>query len=174
MKPYIREKEKSVDSCVIDTNVLVVANGHHPPADIHQVFKCQQFLIKVQKKHISIDSLGEILGEYFSHCQRSGQPGIGDAFARWLWDNQGNSSRCERVDITSDPTGEREFLEFPKDEDLKGFDRSDQKFAAVAISSRFDATIYNASDSDWWEYRAAFERVGVKIEFLCPELIKNR
>jgi len=162
-----------MNSYVIDTNVLVVANGKYQKANFKHIYICQQFLIDLRKKKISVDSLGLILKEYFSHAGRSGQPGIGDAFAKWLWNNQWNVSRCERVEITLDDKGERGFVEFPDDEDLKTFDMSDRKFVAVVVKSEFDAIICNATDSDWWEYEEIFKKHGIKIEFLCPDLIKK-
>lgn len=162
-----------MDSLVIDTNVLAVANGKHPNAADADVFKCQEFLEGTRTRHVSVDTLGLIFEEYFKHADRSGQPGIGDAFAKWLWHNQWDEAICEQVVITPDPEGDREFLEFPDDEALSAFDRDDRKFVAVAVSSQFDAVICNASDSDWWDFRAAFEKHRLNINFLCPELIKQ-
>jgi len=160
-------------SYIIDTNVLVVANGKYAKADYKNVFDCQQFLDDARRKMISIDSLGLILKEYFSHANRSGEPGIGDAFARWLWENQYVISRCEMVDIIPDDKGEKGFYEFPDDEDLKTFDMDDRKFVAVAIKSRFEPIICNATDSDWFEHEEHLKRHGVKVLFLCPGLIKK-
>ena len=163
---------KKVLSYIIDTNVLMVANWKYPHADDTNVFKCQNFLIDVREKHLSVDSLGFIFKEYFSHASRSGQPGIGDKFAKWLWDNQWDTSVCEQVLITPDP--EKGFLEFPEEDDLKDFDMEDRKFVAVAVSSKFNAIICNATDSDWWNYKDAFKKVGIRIKFLCPELLKRQ
>jgi hypothetical protein len=162
-----------MNSYVIDTNVLVVANGKYPKATYKHVYICQRFLIDIREKRISIDSLGLILREYFSHASWSGQPGIGDAFAKWLWNNQWNISKCERVEVTLDNNGERGFVEFPDDIDLKTFDMSDRKFVAVAVKSEFDAIICNATDSDWWDHKAHFKKHGIKIKFLCLDLIKK-
>jgi hypothetical protein len=162
-----------MDSHIIDTNVLIVANDKYDKAGIKDVFECQRFLIDIKEseKQLSVDSLGLIFREYFSHASRSGQPGVGDAFAKWLFYNQWNDSICEQVEIIEDKT--RVFLEFPEDESLKRFDFEDRKFVAVAVKSKFDAVICNASDSDWWDFKEAFEMVGVKIRFLCPDLVKK-
>jgi hypothetical protein len=162
-----------MNSYVIDTNVLVVANGKYQKATYKHVYICQKFLMDIREKKVSIDSLGLILKEYFAHASRSGQPGIGDVFAKWLWYNQWNISSCERVEITPDENGEKGFVEFPGDEDLKTFDMSDRKFVAVAVKSEFDAVICNATDSDWWEHKNHFKRHGIKINFLCLDLIKK-
>lgn len=165
-----------MDSFVIDTNVLIVANGKYINASDDDVYACGRFLDDIQKteKQLSIDSTGFIFKEYFKHTCRSGQPGIGDKFAKWFWQNQGNTSICEQVDITPDTEGDRGFLEFPADESLKKFDHEDRKFVAVAKKSKFDAVICNASDSDWWDFKDAFERAGIKIKFLCPELTQKK
>ena len=162
-----------MNSFVIDTNVLVVANEKYQRATYKHVYICQKFLTDLREKKVSIDSLGLILKEYFIHASRSGQPGIGDAFAKWLWNNQWNVSRCERVEITPDENGEKGFVEFPGDEALITFDRSDRKFVAVAVKSEFDAVICNATDSDWWEHKDHFKKHGIEIKFLCPDLIKK-
>jgi hypothetical protein len=60
------------------------------------------------------------------------------------------------------------FLEFPKDPDLKGFDRSDHKFVAIVVASGEGAPVLDATDSDWWDYRDALMRNGVRVEFICP------
>jgi len=161
-------------SYIIDTNVLAVANESYPKAGDKEVFTCQRFLVDVMQTHLSVDSLGLIFYEYFTHASRSGQPGMGDAFAKWFWDNQYDVSICEQVDITPDPGGKRGFLEFPGDERLKDFDMEDRKFAAVAVKSQFDAVICNATDSDWWDYKEVFTQLGINIEFLTPELIKRK
>jgi hypothetical protein len=65
----------------------------------------------------------------------AGQPGPGDAFFKWLWDNQGHLDHCRQVSITRMKGGSRSFEEFPDDPDLARFDREDRKFVAVAIAS---------------------------------------
>ncbi|MCP5046814.1 MAG: hypothetical protein GY940_06560 [bacterium] len=163
-----------MDSYVIDTNILIVANGGYPPAGDNHVIDCQSFLLGARKRYISIDSLGLILSEYFKHTSRSGQPGIGDVFAKWLWDNQCNESVCEQVEITPDKTGNRGFLEFPHLHELENFDLEDRKFAAVAAASSLNAIICNATDSDWWIFKDAFQKAGIRIRFLSPDLIKKQ
>jgi len=112
-----------------------------------------------------------ILGEYRRNLNPSGQAGPGDAFFKWLWNNQGNADQCRRVDITPDDDGS--FTEFPDDPELKRFDRNDRKFVAVALASGSVPPVLNASDPGWWEHRVALQRHGVRIEFLCPELMKD-
>jgi hypothetical protein len=158
-------------SVVIDTNVLVVANRKHPPASLGCIEACMQALEDARNGVTLIDDLQLILDEYRQHCSFAGQPGLGDAFFKWLWSNQANARHCLRVSITPHP--QRGFAEFPDDEALAGFDSSDRKFVAVALGSQQDARVLNASDTDWWQHREALQRHGVQIAFLCPELMRD-
>lgn len=154
---------------VIDTNVLVVANGRHEPASDDCVLACIDALSQAREGRVLVDEQQEILDEYRNHCSHSGQPGLGDAFFKWLHNNQANPARCERVKITPHPT--RKFEEFPEDPDLASFDLSDRKFVAVALANQEEPPILNASDTDWWHVREALERNGVTVCFLCRELM---
>lgn len=158
---------------VIDTNVGVVANRKHEAAQAGCIMACIQALTKARRQVVVVDDAQRIFTEYRHHLSPSGQPGAGDAFFKWLWDNQGNPRRCRRVKVTALSQNGRGFAEFPDDPDLIGFDPSDRKFVAVARASGKDPTILNASDRDWWEYREALERNGVMLKFLCPELMNR-
>jgi hypothetical protein len=158
---------------VIDTNVGVVANGGHEAAQADCIMACSQALNKARRQVIVVDDGYRIFNEYRHYLSPSGQPGLGDAFFKWLWDNQGNRRRCRQVRITVISLRDYEFAEFPDDPDLEGFDRSDRKFVAVARASGKDPAILNASDRDWWEHREALERNGVTLKFICPELMNR-
>jgi hypothetical protein len=160
---------------VIDTNVLVVANKESEQAGPDHVIACVNALLKTQLQQIvAIDSKNRILNEYFYHANRSGQPGMGDAFAKWLFENQGHLERCELVDITPKTNDPEDFVEFPDDPDLAAFDRSDRKFVAVSLASKNKPKILNATDSDWWIFRYPLKKHGVIVKFLCPDLMKER
>lgn len=161
---------------VIDTNVGVVANEGHPEASPECVVVCTNFLERIVNGEalVVIDAGWEILEEYLRHMSSSGQPGPGDAFLKWLLNNQANPTRCEQVwiDRVIDPVEDnRVYEEFPGDPDLVTFDPSDRKFVAVALASPSRPSVANAVDSDWWEHREALERVGVRIEFLCADQV---
>jgi hypothetical protein len=68
------------------------------------------------------------------------------------------------------PRGFRGVFPRPR---LGGFDRSDRKFVAVARASAHGPMIVNAVDTDWWIYRVALQRHGVRVEFLCPDLMER-
>lgn len=159
----------------IDTNVGVVANEGHPEASPECVTACTNFLENIVKGEalVVIDAGWEILEEYLRHMSSSGQPGPGDAFLKWLLNNQANPERCEQVwiDPVIDPEDHRGYDQFPDHPDLASFDPSDRKFVAVALASPNRPPIANAVDSDWWKAREALERVGVKIEFLCGDQV---
>jgi hypothetical protein len=158
---------------VMDTNVAVVANGRTPQAGQECVEACVMALVKMrERQRVLVDDHGQIFEEYRRHLSPSGQPGLGDAFFKWLWDNQGNPDHCRRVPVM--PTKNRRgFEEFPDDSALEDFDPSDRKFVAVAIASGENPPILNASDTDWWNHREALSRNGVEVRFLCPELMRG-
>lgn len=152
---------------VIDTNVLVVANGGHEQAGDRCQLACIDALEAARVGTVAIDDAQRILSEYRAHCSFSGQPGVGDAFFKWLWNQQGNPQKCRAVTITPHP--KRGFDEFPADARLRGFDASDRKFVAVALSVGEPAPVLNATDTDWWHALQALVDNGVQVEFLCPE-----
>src|SRR5947209_12026933 len=158
----------------MDTNVAVVANGRTPQAGDKCVETCITTLIEMRDyRRVLLDDQGLILDEYRRRLSPSGQPGPGDAFFKWLWDNQGNQDHCRQVPITP-ASGPQGFEEFPADPDLERFDLAARKFVAVALASEERPPILNASDTDWRVHREALSRHGVKIRFLCPELMKRK
>ena len=148
----------------------MVANRQAPQASPQCVISCVQRLRRLQECHIVVlDNDWHILREYMAKLRSSGQPGVGDAFLKWVLTYQANPRHCEQVAITvSDDGG---FLEFPNDEPLADFDRSDRKFVAVALSHPERPAILNAVDRDWWDYRQALEKHGIIVEHLCPDAV---
>jgi len=158
-----------MNNFILDTNVLVVANGNAPQMCDDDINICEEFIISLYNNSlIFIDSEYLIFEEYFKNINRSGQPGLGDAFAKWLFDNQYNKNVCEIVIITPLDNEGTLFLEFDLEGDLINFDRSDRKFIAVAIASSNIPEICNASDSDWWDFKELLNSLGIKIKFICP------
>ncbi len=159
--------------CVIlDTNVLVVANGNASHASIECQIACIESLDTIRQSSIVVlDENDLIFNEYMHYASLSGHPGVGDAFLKWIFTNKHNPKYCRFVAIT--PDEQREFVEFPDDPDLATFDRSDRKFVAVAIvhERMYEeaATILNATDSDWWHVYTALARHGIRIRFLCDD-----
>jgi hypothetical protein len=157
---------------VFDTNVPVVANGLARQASETCVQACIDRLLQSRAEDvILVDHIGLIFEEYQRYLMHRGQPGAGDAFFKWLWDNQANESHCRRVQITSIHPDPRGFWEFPDDPRLATFDASDRKFVAVAVAVGSHPPIVNASDTDWWNARDVLAEHGVNVEFVCPELM---
>jgi len=159
-----------MDAFVVDTNVPVVANGGTEQAGPMCIAACISALETIEQEGmIVLDDGGRILREYLCYLSPSGQPGVGNLFMKWTWQNQAVVECCKQVPITPTDPDETSFVEFPNDPDLEGFDPSDRKFVAVALASKCQPEVLNAVDSDWWHYRAPLERHGIRIRFLCPE-----
>jgi hypothetical protein len=151
--------------------VCVVANGHTPQASDACRSNCIALLESVRANStVLVDSLDLIFSEYFDNLSVAGQPGLGDAFVRWLWDNQGYPEILLRVPIQP-AAPPQYFAEFPTSDDLVGFDISDRKFVAVAIASGLNPSIYNAVDSDWWNYSESLAASGIQVINICPDQI---
>lgn len=158
---------------VIDVNVAIVANGHSPQANLACVSACVNTLASVFKDGIIVlDDDMRILREYRRNLSPKGQPGVGDAFMKWVWDNQAVINRCERVKLTPKGSGATDFVEFPAVPELKGFDKDDRKYVAVALASSNSPEVLNAVDTDWWNHRKALRKNGVRLRFLCPHHMK--
>jgi len=158
---------------VVDVNVAITANGRHKRATALHRLACIQALRMAREGIICVDSDDHILKEYRNNLSMSGQPGPGDEFMYWIHQNQHNEMVCERVCIPECTDGDLGFEHFPEDPDLRGFDPSDRKYVAVALGSANSPEILNATDPDWWHFREALSRNGVRIRFLCPELMED-
>jgi len=158
---------------VVDVNVPIVANQDAPQADNDCVLACVKALQKIcEGSMIVIDDGMLIFSEYMRNLSKAGQPGVGDAFMKWVWENQAVIERCERVTLTPNPGNPEDFVEFPNDPELDNFDWSDRKYVAVALASGNDPIVLNAVDPDWWENKEALERKGVRLRFLCPQYME--
>ena len=149
---------------VVDTNVLISANGRCTHADLECQLACVRAIDEIRSNGVvALDRTGLILREYADHCNYSGRPGVGDVFFKYTFDNQYTDSRMNLVVIKQIDDPERGFQELPQNT----LDRSDRKFLAVAITAK--ATIINATDSDWAEQQELIERVAVALKQLCPQ-----
>ena len=156
---------------VVDTNVAKVASMQAPQADAACADACVQRLNQIMEKgSLLVDDLGLILNEYVTTLGHAGRPGAGEKFAKWAFNNQYNPQAVRKIAVTQcDDNGWRRFDQFPEHPGLSTFDKSDQKFVAVALASSTNPPILNAVDSDWWNHRAALAAAGLHIEFLCPQ-----
>ena len=150
----------------VDTNVMIVANGKDHESGPACILASSRKLRELQNDAVLLlDTEGEILKEYKNHMSYAGQPGIGDAFFKWLHDNQAVQGKVEKINVTK--TGNL-FNIVSARESLQGFDPSDHKFLAVAMTCKDHVDIYNATDSDWQEYSEAIEEIeNIAVVELC-------
>ena len=153
---------------VVDTNVAVVANRREDaPSQCVRACVSEMLAITTDQKRVALDLEGLIIREYMKNLSLGGQPGVGDAFLKWLYRNQAVTERCEKVSILPGGAGNADFPAFPDDETLAGFDPSDRKFVAVARAHPSAPPILEATDTKWWGWRQALQRHGVTVQFLC-------
>jgi hypothetical protein len=147
---------------IVDTNIFIAANGKADQLAENDANKCRLFVGSLfSDTTISLDLQGEIFNEYFNHMNWSGQPGIGDAFVKYLWDRQYNKTICEKVDIKKDKNGIYKQLRDKKD--LLLFDPNDHKFIAVYLGSKNSAVICNACDSDWENNKLLLSKYQINV-----------
>jgi hypothetical protein len=151
---------------VVDTNVGIVANG---AADAGK--ECELACIRAVREitangHLVLDREGRIFTEYLRYLSLSGEPGVGDAFIRWVSDHQYNEDFCTLIPLTIQANGE--IAEFPEHTGLAKFDPSDKKFVAIAVKHPESPPIQVAVDRGWVRHRTALGEVGVAVVFLCP------
>ena len=158
---------------VLDTNVAITSNGKADQAGPDCVWACINALLKIQDGHhiLLLDNGGLVIEEYRCHLSASGQPGPGDAFFKWLWQNQYNPLHCKQIQVNIH--ADRCFVEFPDDPDLATFDHNDRKFVAVVCAAGTNPSVLNATDTDWWHHRQALNCHGINIEFLCLNLMQR-
>lgn len=163
--------------CVVDTNVPKTANlatQPDPNSDVSDacVLACVEAVEHVIKKRgLIIDAADEIFDEYRQQLSIKGQPGVGDRFMKWVHDNRWSLPVAQRVHITQNGDS---YDAFPTHDDLSDFDRSDQKFVAVANAHKNKPPILQATDSNWWGWKDALADVGIVVQFLCPEYVEAK
>lgn len=158
-------------AAVVDTNVLVVANGGNAQANAEPTGACRlaaiNALTDIKARHtLLLDADGEILDEYRKHCSYRGQPGVGDQFFRWAHQN---APTLANVGLTLHSG--RRYIEFPGDPALVSFDYDDRVFVAVASAGPTPNRILNAVDSDYSLHLPALSNAGITVEELCPGLL---
>ena len=153
---------------VVDTNVLLVANGQHPDISAACVEACIDRLQALQAAGIVvIDDAYHILGEYQHKTSLSPPKGVGDVFLKWLLRNAGNPRHVEQVGITE--IAADRYAEFPDDALQDRFDAPDRKFPAVANAHPEKPPIWQAADCKWLDWWPILALHGIRVEFLCPE-----
>ena len=139
------------DRIVVDTNVLIVANGRDDtPADLKCELACIEMLQEAVrgKRIILLDASNLIMDEYKTSRSYSGVP-AGNAFFKYLHDYQHSAEKIIHIPIQKTPDKEGGFANLPRND----FDPDDRKFLAVAEAG--DGRVVNAVDSDWSEHAAS-------------------
>jgi len=153
---------------VIDTNVLLVANGKHQDVSPECQTECIKWLNKIQSHGVVvIDDGFRILGEYM-HKTKPNQPkGVGDTFLKVLLQRQANNKHVEVVKINENSTDK--FEEFPDSVLQDAFDPPDRKFVAVANAHAEKPPILQAADCKWLDWWKTLDQHGIKVEFICKK-----
>lgn len=170
-----------MDAVIIDTNVMVVANGRDaaPQATQECVTRCQARLAQIFRgsEKVLLDDKKRIIQEYKNNLNEKGR-GFGDRFwqelVRKMYRYGGNEEKVIIVPITSLAGNGTDFEEFPNDDvSLKNFHKKDRKFVAVALAyqreSGQEAPILIADDSGWEEFKIALETHGVRVDSICVD-----
>ena len=153
---------------VVDTNVLVAANGRASHVEASCQLRCVVELERLSREEVvCVDDMGLIMREYESRTKQEGQTRPGTAFFKHVWQKMGDTNRIRLIPVELVNRDDREGRDF-RDPVLPPHNlRKDAKFLAVAVKA--DATIVNATDSDWTEHRELTDRLGVDVRQLCPQ-----
>lgn len=161
--------------CVVDTNVVLVANKQFNDASAGCVQTCVRRLRAICcGGHLAVDDAQRIFNEYRNKTlKRKGQREAGDEFVLWLITNLWNPARCTQVKLSPKPHDDQDFDQFPNHARLRTFDRSDRVFVAVANAHPDHPPILAACDTDHWEYRGALAECGITVDFLCEDDVRR-
>ena len=168
-----------MDAVIIDTNVMVVANGKAaaPQARCKCIIRCRVRLAEILRgtEIILLDDKKRMIQEYKNNLNAKGR-GHGDRFwqelVRRMWRQEEGQEKVIRVRITPAVGNGTDFEEFPNDDaSLKHFHKKDRKFVAVALAYQHDsgqeAPILKAEDSGWEEFQDALAAHGVQVDSIC-------
>jgi hypothetical protein len=159
---------------ILDTNVLIIANGGLSPQSTPECHKeCLErlFSITAGERRLVIDggppNGSEILAEYRNYFQGAGGA-FGEVFFRWILNNWRDTQHVEVVPISP---RDDSYEEFPADPRLKEFDIRDRKWVATARAHHqyndIIAPIVQAADMKWKDYTQVFQEYYVEVDFLC-------
>jgi hypothetical protein len=153
---------------VIDTNVLLVANGDHADVSGDCRAACVRHLLAMQVSGVAvIDDGFRILGEYLHKTRLNPAKGVGDVFLKWLLRQANNPRRVHQVALTQ--LDVHRYAEFPDAALEPMFDAPDRMFAAVANAHADKPPIWQAADCKWLDWWQALATQGIRVDFLCPE-----
>lgn len=157
---------------VVDTNVILVANGQHQDVSSECVKNCTLALQGIMRSgKLALDDGFLVLREYQNKTQPKKGNRPGDAFVKWALNNRCNTKHVDQVNLLEHD--ERGFESFPDDADLANFDAPDRKFVAISGAHPDKPPIAQAADSKWLDWAPALQRHGIKVDFLCQADIQR-
>lgn len=153
---------------VIDTNVLLVANGQHEDVSSSCMVECVSRLEAMMRSGVTVIDDGFLIcGEYLHKTSINPPKGAGDIFLKWLLRESGNPQKVQQVSLTV--KAKDNFFEFPDPVLAKKFDAPDRKFAAVANAHPDKPPIWQSADCKWLDWWPALKSKGISVDFLCPD-----
>jgi hypothetical protein len=157
---------------IVDTNVILAANGQHSELSEICVAACALRLKDIKEnKKLALDDSFEILKEYQNKTTPKQGMRPGDAFVKWALNNQRNKRHVVQIKLTAHV--ERGFNSFPDDVNLIDFDPSDRKFVAVSNGHPQKPPILQAADSKWIDWELPLSAHGIQVEFVCLNDIRR-
>lgn len=153
-------------AAVVDTNVVLVANGQHQDISAECVKNCALELQTIMRAGtLVLDNGFLILAEYLNKTQPKTGNRPGDAFVKWALQNRVNRQFVDLVPLQDHDA--RGFETFPNDPALDRFDGPDRKFVAVAGAHAGQPPILQAADSKWLDWSTALAQHGITVSFIC-------
>lgn len=160
---------RATGTWIVDTNVILVANGQHDQVDAASQARCAQWLQAIMLEgRVALDDAHAILGEYQHKTHASDGTGVGDVFLRWLLHEQDNPARVDKLPL---PMVGGHHVHFPSDIRLDQFDLSDRKFVALAVAHPEHPVILQATDSKWLDWAPALRDHQIEVRFICQAVI---
>ncbi|UYK81416.1 hypothetical protein NG829_03620 [Xanthomonas sacchari] len=153
---------------VVDTNVLLVAEGKHSDVSEECVLSCVARLQKIMREEVVVvDDDYRVIEEYHKKLDTKRGKGVGTVFLKWLLQRQSNANHVIRVSITEH--AQDRYVEFPVAHIEEEFDPPDRKFPAVSNAHPSKPKILQASDCKWLRWWPDLQAAGVYVDFLCPD-----
>ena len=153
---------------VIDSNVLLVADGKHPQASAACRARCIRRLEQIRADScVVLDEQHLLLNEYQHRLSPGTARGAGSEFVDWLLHHQDDTRHVQWVRLNV--LAENDYAEFPDEALSEVFDPSDRKFVAVANAHPEKPPILQASDCKWLDWWPQLAANGIAVEFVCPD-----
>ena len=138
-EPGRRALPDATGTWIVDTNVILVANGQHEAMDPAQQLCSRWLQALMQTGRVALDAGHAVLGEYLHKTHASGGQGRGRCILRWLLHEQNNPARVDLVDLPQDASGQ--FRHFRQMHASKRLIHPIAKFVALSMARRAPAIL---------------------------------